>query len=162
SLLRHGLSASAVEDLLETAQGGLAVTEARSNGLGRPVRVRYMRDQRDSIEALSELAVPTRAGGEVRLADIADIRYVRTAQQIRSENGRTMTFVVFDAAPDVAEVDAVEAARAALAGDIARGKLTVPPAVNYVLSGTYENHVHAMQRLRWLVPLALLIMALLI
>lgn len=120
-----------------------------------PVRVRYMREERDSVEALQALSVPTPGGEQVPLSQLAHIHYVRGPQVIRSEDTFLTSYVLFDRDPDVAEVEVVEAARAYIDQQIQSGRVAVPAGVSYRFAGSYENQVRSEQRLMVLIPIAL-------
>lgn len=160
---RYGLSVTDVQAVLQVALGGMTLTQTVEGRERYPVRVRYMREDRDSLEALERLTIPTATGDVIPLMQVADIEYVRGPQFIRSEDTFLTTAVVFDRQPSVSEVEAVKQASAHLSDRIAQGVLQVPEGVHFRFAGVYENQVRSMQRLRLLVPLALaLITALLV
>lgn len=152
---RYGLSIVDVQHVLQVALGGMTLTRTVEGRERYPVRVRYMREERDSIEALERIFVPTPGGEQIPIAQLADIRYVRGPQMIKSEDTFLTSYVLFDHRPDVAEVEAVEQARAVIQHSIDRGELQVPDGVSYAFSGTYENQVRSEQRLVLLIPVAL-------
>lgn len=162
ALREHGVTVAEAQGVVETALGGTVATRVTKDRERYAARVRYLRERRDNFEAVAEVQVPAAGGKTVALSTLAHIRYQRTPQVIRSENGQLQGYIVFDKQADVAEVDAVEAARAALDKARQSGALSVPAGVRYEFSGSYENHVHSQKRLGWLVPIALLIMVLLV
>ena len=93
---------------------------------------------------------------------MADIRYVRGPQVIKSEDTFLTSYVLFDRQSDVAEVDAVEAAQAFLAEKIASGELEVPAGVQYAFAGSYESQVRSEARMKVLIPIALSLVFLLL
>jgi Cu(I)/Ag(I) efflux system membrane protein CusA/SilA len=74
---------------------------------------------------------------------------------IRSEDTFLVSYVLFDRQPEVAEVAAVDAARAAVEAALASGELELPDGVSYRFAGSYENQLRSEKRLMVLVPLAL-------
>ena len=120
-----------------------------------PVRVRYMREERDSVEALRRVLIPTRGGDPVPLSEVAELRYVRGPQVIKAEDTFLTGYVIFDRQAEVAEADAVEQAQAFLKEQLASGALKLPAGVSYTFTGSYENQVRSERRLALLVPLAL-------
>ena len=56
---RHGLNAAAVNDTIETALGGRVVTHVVEGQARVPVRVRFLRDYRQDIDAIRRLPVAT-------------------------------------------------------------------------------------------------------
>jgi Cu(I)/Ag(I) efflux system membrane protein CusA/SilA len=162
AIARYGLSIEAVQEVLSIALGGMPLTRTVEGRARYPVRVRYMREERDSVEALERLMVPTSTDEHVPLSELARLRYVRGPQMIRSEDTFLTSYVLFDRRPDVAEVDAVEAAQRYLESQIASGALEVPPGVSYRFAGTYEAQLRSEERLLVLVPLALALVFLLL
>jgi Cu(I)/Ag(I) efflux system membrane protein CusA/SilA len=152
---RYGLSIMDVQDVLQVALGGMTLTHTVEGRARYPVRVRYMRENRDSIESLGQIFVPTSSGEPIPLTQIADIRYVRGPQVIKAEDTFPTSYVLFDRQPDTAEVDAVEQARAAIQASIQSGALHVPDGVSFSFAGTYQNQLRSEQRLKLLVPIAL-------
>lgn len=152
---RYGLSIADVQHVLQVALGGMPLTQTVEGRERYAIRVRYMREERDSIEALSRIYVPASGGEQIPLSQLSDIRYVRGPQVIRSEDTFPTSYVLFDTTHDVAEVEVVERARAAIEGRIRDGKLAVPAGVSYDFAGTYHNQVRSERRLLMLVPVAL-------
>ena len=155
ALGRYGLSVMDVQNVLTVAIGGMPLTRTVEGRERYPVRVRYMREERDSVEALRRVMLPTPGGEQVPLEQLATIEYVRGPQMIRSEDTFLTSYVLFDRLPDVAEVDAVEAAQRYLADLEDSGELVRPEGVRYNFAGSYENQLRSEARLSLLVPLAL-------
>ena len=152
---RFGLSVVDVQEVLQVALGGMTLTRTVEGRERYPVRVRYMREERDSIESLERIFVPTPSGEAVPLTQVADIRYVRGPQVIKAEDTFPTSYVLFDRQPGASEVEVVEQAKAALQAQIASGQLRVPDGVSFEFAGSYENQVRSEARLRLLVPVAL-------
>jgi len=152
---RYGLSIVDVQDVLQVALGGATLTRTVEGRERYPVRVRYLREERDSLEALQRVSVPTPTGQTVPLTQLADIRYVRGPQMIKAEDTFLTSYVLFDRQPDVAEVEAVEAAQALVQARIDAGELEVPEGVSFRFAGSYENQLRSAKRLQVLVPVAL-------
>ena len=159
---RYGLSVVDVQNVLQVALGGMTLTRTVEGRERYPVRVRYMREERDSLEAIARVFVPTSSGQQIPLTQLAQIRYVRGPQVIKSEDTFLTSYVLFDRQPDVAEVEAVEMARAKIEAKIADGTLKVPVGVSFVFSGTYENQVRSEKRLLVLIPVALILVFILL
>jgi Cu(I)/Ag(I) efflux system membrane protein CusA/SilA len=157
AIARYGLSVRAVQDVIEVAVGGRRVTTTVEGRERRPVLVRYPRERRDRVEELEQILVPAPGGVQVPLGQLAEVRYTPGPQSIRSEDTFLTAHVLFDRRPEVAEVDAVEAASAHLARRIEEGALQLPAGVSYRFAGEYENQQRAEARLRILLPLALLL-----
>ncbi|MCB9915106.1 MAG: efflux RND transporter permease subunit [Planctomycetes bacterium] len=162
AIARHGLSVRAVQDVIEVAVGGRPLTRTVEGRERYPVRVRYPRERRDSPEELANVLIAGPGGAQVPLGQLADLRYTRGPQVIKSEDTFLTAYVLFDKRPEVAEVDAVEDARAFLEARRASGELVLPEGVSYRFAGNYENQVRATATLRVVLPLALLLIFLLL
>jgi Cu(I)/Ag(I) efflux system membrane protein CusA/SilA len=117
--------------------------------------VRYQREQRDNVAAIAAVLIATPAGYQVPLLELADIRYERGPQMIRSENSFLTSYITFGAAADQAEVDVIAQVEAYLAEQIAKPSSALPTGVSYQFAGSYQQQLHAAETLRWVVPLAL-------
>ena len=152
---RFGLSVVDVQKVLQLALGGRTLTRTVEGRERYPVRVRYLREERDSLEALERVFVPTPTGDAVPLTQVAHIAFVRGPQVIKSEDTFPTSYVLFDRVGDVAEVDVVADARAVIEDRLATGQLTLPAGVSYEFAGSYESQLRSEQRLAVLVPAAL-------
>ena len=162
AIARYGVTIGQVQDVIEVAVGGRRVTTTVEGRERYPVRIRYMRELRDSIETLGKILIPAADGAQIPLIQLAEIRYVRGPQAVKSEDTFLLGYVVFDKKPGYAEVDVVEQCQQYLQEKIAAGEFVVPEGVNYAFSGTYENQVRAQKTLTIVIPLALMIIFLIL
>lgn len=162
AIARHGMSIQQVQDVIQIAIGGRTLTQTVEGRERYPVRVRYMRERRDTPADLERVLVPSPLGHQLPLEQLADLRYSKGPQVIKSEDTFLTGYVVFDKVEDVAEVDAVEQAKAYLDTKIQRGELQLPEGVSYAFAGSYENQLRSERRLAVLVPLAIALIVLLI
>jgi len=144
-----------VQDVIEVAIGGKPVTMTVEGRERYPVRVRYMRELRDTIESIEEILVAAPDGTQIPLRELADIRYVRGPQVIKSENTFLVGYVIFDKRDGYAEVEVVEQAQRILEERIESGNLVIPAGVSYQFTGSYENQVRAEKKLAIVLPIAL-------
>ncbi len=157
AISRYGLTIRQVQDVIEVAVGGKPLTVTVEGRERYPVRVRYLRELRDSIEALGRILVPGMGGAQIPLEQLARIRYVRGPMVIKSEDTFLVGYVVFDKKPGVAEVDVVEQAQRYLRSKLDSGQWELPAGVSYTFAGSYENQVRAQKKLAVVLPLALFI-----
>jgi Cu(I)/Ag(I) efflux system membrane protein CusA/SilA len=162
AITRYGLTIKDVQNVIQIAIGGKTLTRTVEGRERYPVRVRYMREERDDVEALARVLVPGRAGEQIPLEQLVDIRYVRGPQMIRSEDTFLNGYVTWDPADGVGEVESVEAVRRVLDRRIAAGDLVVPAGVSYRFAGTYENQQRSQARLVVLLPIALAVIFMLL
>ncbi len=146
-LARYGLSVEEAEMVIQTAIGGEPVTRTIEGRERYTVNVRYAREERDSLERLERVLVPTMSGAQVPLAQIADIRMVSGPAMIRDENGMLAGYVYVDlAGRDVGGY--VEEAKKLVAE-----KVALPTGYALQWSGQYENMLRVQERLKIVVPI---------
>ena len=141
AIARYGLTVGHVQQIIQSAIGGMNITTT-VEGLERyPVNLRYARELRDDLPALRSVLVPTPGGQQIPLGQLADIRYVVGPPGIKSENAKPNAWVYVD----IRNIDVgsyVEAARKAVSDQI-----TLPPGYTIAWSGQYEYMQRAQQRL---------------
>jgi Cu(I)/Ag(I) efflux system membrane protein CusA/SilA len=157
AIARYGIQLGKVQEVIAVAIGGKTITTTVEGRERYPVRVRYLRERRDSIEDLKQILVTAPAGEQIPLIQLADLRYVRGPQMIKSEDTFLTAYVLFDKKPGFAEVDVVEETKAFLQSKINSGELQLPAGVSYTFAGNYENQIRAQKRLAIILPLALLV-----
>ncbi|QEG41306.1 efflux RND transporter permease subunit [Roseimaritima ulvae] len=155
AIKRYGLHIRSVQDVIEVAIGGRQITKTVEGRERFPVRVRYARELRDDLESLERILVPTPMGSQIPLGQLADIRYTRGPQVIKSEDTFLLGYVLFDKKAGEAEVDVVEDAQAFLQSKIDSGEFTLPAGVTYTFAGNYENQIRSQKTLSIVLPLAL-------
>ncbi|PKK83888.1 MAG: acriflavine resistance protein B [candidate division Zixibacteria bacterium HGW-Zixibacteria-1] len=157
AIARYGISIQAVQDVIETAIGGMPITMTIEGRERYAVRVRYPRELRNSLESLAKVLVTSPDGMSIPLTELAEINYVRGPMVIKSEDTFPVGYVVFDKKSDYAEVDVVEQAGKYLKDKISSGEFQIPAGVSYSFAGSYENQVRSERTLRLILPLALFI-----
>jgi copper/silver efflux system protein len=149
---RYNLSVDDVNMFIETALGGMNITQTVEGRQRFSVSVRLAQDYRNSIEKLKRLPVITMDYGPVPLGALADIGITEGPPMITSENAMLRGTLLFN----VRDRD--------LGGTVDDAKRKLAEAVNrlpkgYFLewSGQYENQVRAEQRLKIILPVVLVI-----
>jgi Cu(I)/Ag(I) efflux system membrane protein CusA/SilA len=161
-IARHGLSMQQVQQNLASAIGGMDAGRTVEGRERFGITVRYMREQRDTLEQLAEILIDTPAGYPVPLTQLADIRYQRGPQMIRSENTFLTAYVTFGGQADWAEVEVVAAVADYLDKKLLAGDWQLPAGASYSFAGSFENQQRAATTLLWVVPLALLLIFMLL
>ena len=156
AIARHGLTVRDVQEVIQTAIGGMNVTTT-VEGLERyPVNLRYSRELRDDRRGLRSVLVTTPEGHQVPLGRLVSMEYVVGPPSIKSEGAKPNAWVYID----IRDIDVgsyVETAREAVAEGVA-----MPPGYTLSWSGQYEYMERAQQRLAYVVPLTLLLIFVLI
>ncbi|MGB1187395.1 efflux RND transporter permease subunit [Cycloclasticus pugetii] len=153
---RYGLTTGDVQDVIQTAIGGMNVTET-VEGLERyPVNVRYPRELRDDVENLKRVLISTPTGSQIPLVQIADLTYRRGPPVIKSENSRPNAWVYVDiSSSDIGGF--VDKAKKVLAAQV-----DIPAGYTIVWSGQFEYMERAAKRLQLVVPATLMIIFILL
>jgi Cu(I)/Ag(I) efflux system membrane protein CusA/SilA len=153
---RHGLRVEDVNDVVQSAVGGLTVSETVEGRERYPISVRYAVEFRDQPQALDQVLVATRSGVQVPLREVADVRFTTGPPMIRSEDGRLVGYVFVD--PGERPVaDYVAEGRRVLAD-----RLRLPTGVRLEWAGQYTYFERAKARLRVVVPVTIALVVLLL
>jgi copper/silver efflux system protein len=153
---RYGLTTGDVQDVIQSAIGGMNVTET-VEGLERyPVNVRYPRELRDDFESLKRVLIATPSGSQIPLAQVAELNYRRGPPVIKSENSRPNAWIYVDiSTSDIGGF--VSKAKQVLADQV-----KIPAGYTVVWSGQFEYMERAAKRLQVVVPVTLIIIFLLL
>ncbi|MCL5030523.1 MAG: efflux RND transporter permease subunit [Bacteroidetes bacterium] len=153
---RYGLTIQDVEDVIQSAMGGMNVTTT-VEGLERfPVNLRYGREQRDNIDDLKRVLVPTPTGAQVPMGQLAGFTMHKGPMVIKTEGTRPNAWVYIDLkTSDIGSY--VKKAQRIVAENI-----KLPTGYSLVWSGEFEYMQHANQRLMIVIPMTLFIIFLII
>ena len=162
AMAHYGMSIAEVQEILEAAVGGKTLNQSVEGRERFPMRVRYARELRNNPEELKNILIPNANNISVSLGEIADIRYTRGAQMIRSENTFLTGYVIFDKIEGPSETDVVEEAKRVIESKIHSGELQLPAGTTYKFAGNYEHQVRAAKKLAVVIPVSLLIILLLL
>ncbi|MBL7084370.1 MAG: efflux RND transporter permease subunit, partial [Candidatus Aminicenantes bacterium] len=83
---RYGIKVGDIQHVIMTAIGGMNITTTVEGRERYPVRIRYMRELRDSFDALKRVYVPAHGGAQIPLSQVAEIRKVEGPAKIAGEN----------------------------------------------------------------------------
>ncbi len=148
---RYGLTVGDVENVIETAMGGMAITNT-VEGLERyTVNLRYSRELRDDLETLKRVLVPTPTGEQIPIGQLSTITTRKGPMVIRSEDTRPNAWVYVD----IKGIDVGTYVKNAQRTVAERIKL--PPGYNIIWSGEYESMQRAQERLMYVIPMTLFI-----
>jgi len=153
---RFGLRVGDVQDVIQSAVGGMNVSWT-VEGLERyPINVRYPRELRDSPQDLREILVATPSGAQVPLGQLTTLTLRDGPPSIKSENARPNAWVYVD----LRGVDVgtwVERARREVAE-----RVELPEGYTIRWSGQYEYMERARERLLLIVPVTLILVILIL
>jgi copper/silver efflux system protein len=175
---RYGLAIDDVQEIIQSAIGGMSLTTTIEGRERYPVNVRYFRGLRSDIDSLKRVLIPVMMGNGVRpttetgttggvgtsspatvlqipLGELATISIARGPTVIKSEEGLLASYVYIDfSGRDVGGY--VDEAKAKVAS------IKIPDGYRLQWSGEYEYLVSTHERLKLVIPLTLLIIFVLI
>jgi len=181
SLARYGLQVEAVNEVIESALGGLPITTTVEGRNRFTVNVRYAQDFRTSLDAVRDVMIPVPAGmataasngmngdsappsaasvavpAQIPLGTVADVRVASGPPMIRDEAGLLVGYVYVDIEADRDVGSYVDDAKAAVARASAAGALSIPAGYYIKWTGQYELLADMEARMKLLIPIALLI-----
>ncbi len=154
-MAEYGVSVDDVNTLLETTFAG-GVAGAVYEGEKKFDLVLRMSGADRTTESLGSLPVPLPGGGNVPLAQIADVEYASAPAQVSHEDGARRIYVGFNVkGRDVqSTVDEIQ--------QILDAKLKMPEGYYYTYGGEFQNLQSAVGRLAVVIPVALLVILLLL
>jgi len=158
AIARYGLTVDDVQQTIMTAIGGENVSTTIEGRERYPINIRYPRELRDELDKLGRVLVATPSGPQIPLAQLASLRIAEGPAMIRDENGRLAGYVYIDV--DTARRDLgsfVDDAKQAVASH-----LRLQPGYTLQWSGQYEAMQRVRDRMMFVVPLTLFVVAFLI
>lgn len=156
ALARYELSIMGLQDVIETAIGGNVLSTTVEGRERYPINIRYPRELRGTPEALNRVLIATPMGYSVPLSQVADIQLVKGPDMIRSERGElTGTVYVDVSGRDIGSY-------VADLKKVVSENIAIPQGYSLVWSGQYEYMQRVAGRLKYMIPLTLFLIFLLI
>ena len=153
---RYGLTVGDIQDVIQTAIGGMNITWTVEGVERYPVNLRYPRELRDNLEELQRALISTPTGTQIPLSLVTDLQMRRGPPAIKTENASPNAWVYVDiSSSDIGGY--VEQAKALVDAEV-----ELPAGYTLGWSGQFEYMERAAERLRIVVPVTLLIIFLLL
>jgi Cu(I)/Ag(I) efflux system membrane protein CusA/SilA len=147
ALGRYGLTRGDVQDVIQTAIGGMNITTTVEGPARYPVNLRFASELREDIPALEQLLVNTPKGGSasgaIPLGQLATFQIRPGAPMVRSENAQLASWVYVDV--DLAKRDI--GGYVAEARDVVGRNVRVPAGYQVIWSGQFKNWEETLPRL---------------
>jgi Cu(I)/Ag(I) efflux system membrane protein CusA/SilA len=154
---RFGMTTMAVNQVIETALGGMNLTQTVEGRERYPIRIRYQRDLRERIDDLPRLPVVTETGEVVPLETLAKMTTTWGPGMISSEDARLVAHIAFAPSGIAGDLESVAAVEAALRKAQADGALNLPTGYALTAVGSFQNQIAANRRLMVIIPLVILV-----
>ncbi len=146
---RHGLNVGDAQMVIETAVGGMDVSQTVEGRERYTINVRYPRELRDDVEKLGRILVATPGGAQVPLGQLGKLVMRSGPPMILDENGSLAGYVYIDL-KDRDPGGYVADAKAAVAEAV-----RLPPGYFLTWTGQYEYLARMQRRMRIVLPLTL-------
>ncbi len=171
AIARYGLTVNEVQEVIQSALGGMNITRTIEGRERYPVNIRYPRELRDDIEKIKRILVPVRGRGasgmqtmagassavyHVPLGQLAEIHHTTGPAMIRDEDAMLTGYVYVDVKGRDIGGYVEEAKR------VIQEKLKLPTGYSLSWSGQYEFQVRAKERLKILMPIVFFIIFILL
>lgn len=154
---RYGMTTMAVNQVIETALGGMNLTQTVEGRERYPVRIRYQRNLRERIDDLSQLPVVTDTGEVVPLQVLAKMTTTWGPGMISSEDARLVAHVAFAPSGMTGDLETVEAIENELRKAQTDGSLVLPAGYSLLPVGSFQNQIEANRRLMIIMPIVILL-----
>lgn len=155
-IARYGLNIEDVNEVIQTALGGMRLTTTVEGRERYPVNIRYKRELRDEPEMMKRILVGTPSGAQIPLEQLVEIKVVKAPPSIKSEEGMLVGYVYVDiGGRDIGGY--VNEAKKVVAE-----KVKIPAGYYLEWSGQYEFMQRVRERLKYVVPLTAMIIFVLI
>jgi heavy metal efflux system protein len=148
---RYGINVSDVQDAIQTAVGGNALTQVLLGEQRYDLVLRYLPEYRDTTEAIEKIRLLSPSGERVSLAQLTKVQVLDGAEEIYREANSRYVAVKFsvrgrDLGSTVEEaIQKVDAA------------VRFPPGYTIDWAGEYENQKRSQRRLLLVLPLTILL-----
>jgi Cu(I)/Ag(I) efflux system membrane protein CusA/SilA len=156
NLSRYGISLEALQMTLETLLSGMEITTLYEGRERYPVTIRVPREWKESWENLLSLPIVVKEGTFIPLSQVAEVEFHTGPAMIRNEKGFPVVYVFVDFAGGDLE-RFVELLKKEV-----KEKLSLPPGYFMEWTGQYESLQRVKERMKFLLPLTLAIIFLLI
>ena len=148
---RWGINVADIQDAMQTAVGGNAVSQVLQGEARYDVVVRYKQPYRDTSKAIENIRLLSPTGERVSLAQLTKIEVKDGAYDIYREGNTRYVAVTFNVRGRDLGTTVREAIKAI------HDKVKMPPGYTVGWSGEYESEERAEARLAVIVPLTVLI-----
>ena len=148
---RYQINATDVQDAVQTAVGGNALTQVLQGEQRYDLVLRYLPQYRDTKEAIQNIRLPSPSGERVSLAQLADVQTVDGASEIYREGSQRYVAIKYGVRGRDLGSTVEEAIR-----NVSR-QVKLPEGYTINWAGEYASQQRAQRRLMLIIPLTLLL-----
>jgi cobalt-zinc-cadmium resistance protein CzcA len=148
-IARYGLNISDVQDVIEIALAGKSASKLYEENRSFDIVVRFPEENRNSIETIGNILVPTLTGAKIPLSQLANISMSEGPIQISREDGlRRIGIEMNVQGRDIGSF--VEEAKQKI-----KSNVKLPAGYYITWGGQFENQQRAMAKLMTIGPIAI-------
>ena len=147
---RYGINVSDVQDAIQTAVGGNAVSQVLIGEQRYDLVLRYLPEFRDTREAIEKIRLLSPSGERVSLAQLTKVSVSDGGSEIYRESNSRYVAVKYSVRGRDLGSTVEEAIKKVNAG------VKLPPGYTYDWAGEYESQKRAQRRLMLVLPLTIL------
>lgn len=148
---RYGINVADVQDAIQTAVGGTALTQVLRGEQVYNLTLRYLPQYRDTREAIAGIRLLAPSGERVSLAQLCDIREADEASEIYRENNQRYVAIKYS----VRNRPLGDAVHQAI--QEVNAKVKLPRGYHIAWEGEYQSELRAEARMAIIVPLTVLL-----
>ena len=148
---RYGINVADVQDAIQTAVGGNAVTQVLQNEARYDVVVRYLPQYRDTQEAIDNIRLLTPSGERVALAQLTNVSMQDGAEEVYREAGQRYVAIKYSVRDRDLGSTVEEAIRKV------NDQVKLPTGYKIDWAGEYESQKRSSRRLMLVLPITLVI-----
>lgn len=154
----YGLSLKEAQDQAMGAIGGENVSTALIQRERYPIQVRMAADFRQDLSAIAKVLITSPTGAQIPIKEIATVGITEGAAMIRDENASLVGYVYIDIDSEKTDIGSyVEEAK-----KLIDQKVQLPIGTTLTWSGQYENMARVKEHLKYVIPLTLFLIILLL
>ncbi len=153
---RYGINVSDIQDAIQTAVGGNAVSQVLDGEARYDLVLRYQKQYRDTEQAIGNVRLLSPNGERVALSQLTTINTDDGAEEIYREGEQRYIAVKYSARNRDLGSTVEEAIRKVNAG------VQLPVGYHFVWAGEYQSKQRADKRLAMIVPLTILLIFLIL
>jgi heavy metal efflux system protein len=150
SAARFGINVADVQDAIQTAVGGNAVTQVQQGEARYDVTIRYQRQYRDTEDAIENIRLLSPSGERVSLAQLTHVTTDDGAEEIYREGGQRYIAIKYSVRGRDLGSTVEEAIKTV------NTQVKLPPGYHTEWAGEYESQKRADKRLALVVPVTLM------
>jgi heavy metal efflux system protein len=146
---RYGINVSDVQDAIQTAVGGGAVSQVLQGEARYDVVVRYQKPYRDTREAIEDIRLLSPSGERVSLAQLTQVKVEDGAEEIYREQNQRYVAIKYS----VRGRDLGSTVEEAI--DKVNKQVKLPPGYHIDWAGEYQSQKRANKRLMLVLPITI-------